>query len=160
MAQVDFGGLYDRYARDVMHFALYLTGNRSDAEDIVAETFVRAWVSTGAIRMETVKAYLLAIARNLYIERTRQNARTGRLEDDVATSAHDPEQAAEGRAELRAVMKALQHMPEVDRSALLMRARDVSYSDIAGALGISEAAARVKVHRARVKLATLGLGRS
>jgi len=39
----DFGGLYEKYAADVFRFALYLSGNRADAEEIASETFVRAW---------------------------------------------------------------------------------------------------------------------
>jgi RNA polymerase sigma-70 factor (ECF subfamily) len=57
-------------------------------------------------------------------------------------------------------MRALQEMPEVDRAAVLMRANGVPYEDIARALAISAAAARVKVHRARMKLTGLGLGGS
>ena len=57
-------------------------------------------------------------------------------------------------------MRALQEMPEVDRAAVLMRANGVPYEDVARALSISTAAARVKVHRARMKLTGLGLGGS
>jgi RNA polymerase sigma-70 factor (ECF subfamily) len=42
METLEFGRLYERYARDVMRFALYLTGSRAEAEDITSETFVRA----------------------------------------------------------------------------------------------------------------------
>jgi RNA polymerase sigma-70 factor (ECF subfamily) len=52
------------------------------------------------------------------------------------------------------VAAALRQLPEVDRAALLMRAEDgLPYEEIAAALGLSVAAARVKVHRARLKLA-------
>jgi len=78
MEAPDFGSLYQRYSRDVLRFALYLTGSRSEAEDIVSETFVRAWLSGGPIRIVTVKSYLLAIARNLHIERHRHRARSPR----------------------------------------------------------------------------------
>ena len=64
----DFSTLYQRYARDVYRFAFYLCGNRSDAEDITSETFVRVWTSAGPIRAQTVKGYLLTIARNLFLQ--------------------------------------------------------------------------------------------
>ena len=160
MAKVDFVGLYERYSSDVLHFALYLTADRREAEDIVAETFVRAWIATGDIRAETVKAYLLAIARNLHIEKYRERARATELAGEYRDSSADPEQVAGSRNELRAVLKVLQTIPEPDRAAVLMRARDVSYADIAAALSISPAAARVKVHRTRMKLFDLGFGRS
>jgi RNA polymerase sigma-70 factor, ECF subfamily len=54
------------------------------------------------------------------------------------------------------VMTALQQLPEVDRAALLMRTYDdLSYEAIAAALGLTVVATRVKVHRARLKLAAL-----
>jgi RNA polymerase sigma-70 factor (ECF subfamily) len=52
------------------------------------------------------------------------------------------------------VLAALQALPEIDRAAVLMRAEEgMSYEEIAAALGISLPAAKVKVHRARLKLA-------
>jgi RNA polymerase sigma-70 factor (ECF subfamily) len=49
-------------------------------------------------------------------------------------------------------------LPEIDRAALLMRANDgLAYEEIARALGISLAAAKVKVHRARLRLAAARL---
>ena len=57
---------------------------------------------------------------------------------------------------LAAVLAALGTFPEADRAALLMRAQDeMSYAEIGAALGLSEGAVRVKVHRARLKLAAL-----
>lgn len=51
-------------------------------------------------------------------------------------------------------MGALARLPEVDRAAVLMRADEgLAYEEIAAALGISVASAKVKVHRARLKLA-------
>ena len=52
-------------------------------------------------------------------------------------------------------MAALQQLPEIDRAALLMRSQDeMSNETIAAALGLTPVAARVKVHRARIKLAS------
>jgi RNA polymerase sigma-70 factor (ECF subfamily) len=158
MQSIDFSAVYERYSADVLRFALYLTGDRAEAEEIAGETFVRAWLASGDIRVETVKAYLLSIARNLRIERYRQRARHAALPDDLREPSAGPEQTAQGRDALDAVMRALQEMPEVDRAAVLMRAHDVPYEEVARALSISTAAARVKVHRARMKLTELGLG--
>jgi RNA polymerase sigma-70 factor (ECF subfamily) len=58
------------------------------------------------------------------------------------------------RDELERVLRALQELPEVVRSAVLLRGEaNLSYEDIASALGVSPGAARVMVHRARAKLA-------
>ena len=149
----DFGSLYQRYSKDVLRFALYLTGSRSDAEDIVSETFVRAWLSGTPLRTGTVKSYLLAIARNLHIERRRHQARHDEMPDDLTDASPGPDSLASGRDELRGVWKALQRLPDVDRAALMLRAQDgLSYAEIAAALDLTVTAARVKVHRARMRL--------
>jgi len=73
--------LYERYAADVYRFALYLSGEHADAEDITADTFVRLWTTPGQIRTRTVKAYLFTIARHLYLDRQRARSRFTELED-------------------------------------------------------------------------------
>ena len=145
-----FSALYQSYAPDVFRFVLYLSGNRGDAEDITAEAFARLWASPVPVQMETVKGYLFTIARNLFLQswrkRSRQVELAGELPDPQASAAT----RAEVRSELRAVMSRLNALPEVDRAALLLRAvAELPYEEIARSLGISLAAAKVKVHRAR-----------
>jgi RNA polymerase sigma-70 factor (ECF subfamily) len=156
IGESSFQALYAAHAQDVHRFALFLSGDAAQADDIVSETFVRLWHARERVDLATVKAYLFAIARNLYLQERRRTGRHVALDDHG--EVHDPAPGAAERAsardELRVVLAALQALPEVDRAAVLMRAEDkVSYSEIAAALGISEASAKVKVHRARLKLA-------
>lgn len=149
----DFSEIYRRYAPGVLRFALFLTGNRGDAEDITAETFARLWASSEPIRAQTIKAYLCTIARNLYLQGRRRQSRRAELNEELADNSAGPQERAEQRHELERVASGLQKLPEIDRAALLMRAlEDLPYEEIARSLGISEAAARVKVHRARMQL--------
>ena len=68
----EFQDIYQRYAQDVYRFALYLSGNQALAEDITSETFARLWASDEKmIRMLTIKSYLFAIARHLYVDSRR-----------------------------------------------------------------------------------------
>ena len=101
----------------------------------------------------TARGYLLTIARNIHIEWARRRPSMGELPPDLPDSGSDPEQEIVKRAELAAVRAYLQRFPEPDRAALLLRVHGVSYREIAGLLEISLAAARVKVHRLRLKLA-------
>ena len=71
---MDFSEIYQRYAHDVHRFSLYLSGNYAFAEDLTAETFVQMCGPTH-LRVDSVKAYLFAIARNLFrdiMERQRR----------------------------------------------------------------------------------------
>src|SRR5262245_3571332 len=153
---MDFDTLYQRYARDVYRFSLYLSGRPDEADDITAETIVRAWTSRQPIRVGTVKAYLFMIARNLYRAGLRERGRTAALDETMRDPRPGPEMSAASRLTLEAVLARMQALPEIDRAVLLLRAHeDLSYDEIAAAVGISVGAAKVKVHRARARLAEM-----
>jgi RNA polymerase sigma-70 factor (ECF subfamily) len=154
----EFQDIYQRYAQDVYRFALYLSGNQALAEDIASETFARLWASDEKmIRMLTIKSYLFAIARHLYIDSRRSASHHVAIDPEfpeLPEPGASPEMLAIHKSELREVLRLLQEIPEVDRTALLMRAQQgTSYEEIARVLGISLAAVKVKIHRARLRLA-------
>jgi RNA polymerase sigma-70 factor (ECF subfamily) len=149
----DIKDLYERYAADVRRFALYLCGDVVMADEITSETFVRAWMAAGRIRQPTVKSYLFTVARNAYTDLLRRAVRHTQLDQNMPDTRISPQMQIEQSAEVRAVLAALQQLPEMDRTALLMRALDeMPYEEIAYTLGITVATAKVKVHRARLKL--------
>jgi RNA polymerase sigma-70 factor, ECF subfamily len=153
---VDFHSLYERHAQDVYRFALYLSGNPSLAEDITQEAFVRAWVTPGKVHGGTAKAYLFAIVRNLNRAERKRRGRCVALDETLPDAKPGPEAVAGGRLERDAVLEALQTLPETDRAALLMHAQEgLPYVTIAAVLGLSVAAVKVKIHRARIKLKQL-----
>ena len=155
---VDFAGLYRTHARDLHRFALYLSGDASLADDLVSEGFVRAWTARERVEMPSVRGYLFAIVRNLFLQHLRSQRRRVPLDEGIIDTQPGPEDRARDQSELRVVLAALAELPEVDRAAVLMRADEgLSYEEIAAALGVSIAAAKVKVHRARLKLAAARL---
>lgn len=150
---LDFHALYMSYAPEVYRFAYWLAGDLAEAEDVTSETFIRAWTHIGTIRTETLKAYLLQIARNVYLERRRKHKREIRLMDIYPDSHPDPAALAEDHAELALVQSVLQVLPEIDRSAFILRVQqELPYDEIARVLGLSATAVKVKVHRARRKM--------
>ncbi len=153
----EFTGIYHAYAKDLRRFALYLAGDAALADDLVSEAFVRAWTARDRVELSTVRAYLFTIVRNLFLHHVRDQRRRAPLDTRVESAVDDrpdPEERASGQRELQIVLAALTALPEIDRAALLMRADEqVSYEEISAALGISVAAAKVKVHRARLRLA-------
>ena len=149
----DFHSLYEKYVQDVRRFALLLSGNDALADDLTSETFVRVWTSRGEIRQATVKAYLFTIVRNLHRDHWRRERRWTQLEDHLPDKGISPQRRSETSSELRSVMANLQKLPEQERAALLMYAEEeMSYQEIADALGLSLPAVKVKIHRARLKL--------
>jgi RNA polymerase sigma-70 factor (ECF subfamily) len=149
----DIENLYQRYAADVRRFALYLCGDALMADEITSDTFVRAWMAAGRIRQPTVKGYLFTIARNAYTDLLRRVARHTQLDENMPDTRISAQTQIEQSAELHAVLAALQQLPELDRTVLLMRTLDeMPYEEIAETLGIPAVSAKVKVHRARLKL--------
>ena len=148
----DFHDLFTRYASDIYRFALFLCGNKAEAEDITAETFARVITGKAPLVKATVKGYLLTIARNLYLESVRRKKRFTELTPELPDSAPHLEHAVSHKTELEAVQDYLQTFPEIDRAALLLRADGVAYDEIANSLNISLSSAKVKVHRLRLKL--------
>jgi RNA polymerase sigma-70 factor, ECF subfamily len=150
----DFDALYREYAPRVYRFALSLSGDRAVAEDVTSETFVRVWTARDRLDLSTVLGYLLTIARRLYLQELSQRRRRNVLDADPPDVRPPPDVVAGDRAALDAVLADLQSLSEMDRAAVLMRAHDgLPYEEIGAALGISPGAAKVRVHRARQRLA-------
>ena len=154
-----FGELYVRHAPDVFRFALYLSGDWHEAEDITSETFVRAWTATVPIRTASARGYLLTIARNLFLQGLPRKSRHSALDDQLRDPGAGADTLAERNSELQAVLAGLQRLPEGDRAALVMRVvEEMPYEEIARALQISLSAAKTRVHRARLALAGIREG--
>jgi RNA polymerase sigma-70 factor (ECF subfamily) len=150
--------LYQEYAQDVYRFAYWLCGDAQDAEDITSETFVRALTAAGEIKVDTVKGFLLTIAKNLAFKRSKQAKRLTFLSPNLRAASDGPEEMAETNLNMQRTMRFVQTLPEIDRAALLMHVQeDLSYQQIARVLGISLSATKVKIHRARLKLAAYRL---
>ena len=155
----DFARLYREHAADVHRFAMYLSGDPSLADDLVSEAFMRVWTARERVELTTVRGYLFAIVRNLLLQHLRHERQRVPLDERIADSRPDPEVCAGDQSRLQTVLRALDALPEVDRAAVLMRANgELPYQEIAAALRISVTAAKVKVHRVRLRLAEV-LGR-
>src|SRR5262249_21637645 len=149
----DIESLYRRYAPDVRRFVLFLSGDPVMADEITSDTFVSAWLARERIRQPTVKSYLFAIARNLYLDLQRRQERHVELEEHINDKHLRAHLHIEQTAAVRTVLVALRQLPEIDRTALLMRALDeMPYEEIAQTLGIPVVTAKLKVYRARLKL--------
>ncbi|MGH9240878.1 MAG: RNA polymerase sigma factor [Vicinamibacterales bacterium] len=129
-----FRELYERYYRDVYRFALFLTGDAARAEDLTADTFVRAWTARDRIRQETVRAYLLTIARNLYRDSLRAARPYAPLDARLADRAPGIDVQVEQASTLRQVCARMRKVARGDRRALLLYViREMSRSSSARA---------------------------
>jgi RNA polymerase sigma-70 factor (ECF subfamily) len=141
-----FEELYDRHSSTVYALLLRILGNAHDAEEVLQETFVKAWSSAkmfDALRGSEV-AWLISIARSRGIDRLRSRKIRGEREDEagrevaVVTGVVDRSSGVEHamRSEERiAVRGALAELPEPQRVALeLAYFEGLSQSEIAAKL--------------------------
>lgn len=154
-----FREIYERHYRDVYRFALFLSGHPSTADDLTAETFVRAWTARDRIRQASVRSYLLTIVRNLHRDQQRASRRFLPLEDTFVDQSPRPDEHAAHTSSLRRVSSGLREVARGDRRALLLYAvKGLSYADVAGVLGVSVGAVKSRICRARDALAAFGRG--
>jgi RNA polymerase sigma-70 factor (ECF subfamily) len=148
MDTTTFHDLYRAHAADIFRFARYLTGSDDAAEEIVSETFLRAWAGRSAVQVATAKAYLLAIARNLARDRHRHSRRW--------SAAPVPEQAVSGQVEasleLALTLEAFEALPATYREPLALAASGLGYDEIGRVLGLPLSTVKIRVHRARLML--------
>ena len=140
--------------------AYRLTGNEEDARDVVQETYLRAYKGLKRFRGDAqFTTWLYRITANCastHLGRRRKH-RHDELDESVGPvderAEHDPTLRADA-GELREELKiALQDLPPKLRSVIVLRdIYDLPHEAIAEELGISETAAKVRLHRARKKL--------
>ena len=94
-----FEEIYRTYSEDVYRFSCWLCGDPIEAEDIVSETFVRLWGSRDSLQVATIKAYLLTIARNVYVSRRRRSNRYEPLSESPQDKSPSPDEEAETKDE-------------------------------------------------------------
>jgi RNA polymerase sigma-70 factor (ECF subfamily) len=151
-----FEDLYRAHLRDVYSYSYYRVGNHYDAEDLTEQTFLQAYRHFERARRESngrpLRPWLIRIAHNLASNFHRDRARkpTAALDNvDPVSHPHETEQVVEGREELREVMDGLTKLPDDRREALIMRfALGMDNREIARALGRSDGATKVLIHRA------------
>lgn len=149
-----FREIYELYGQDVYRYAYWLCRNTAVAEDITSETFARAWAGRDRIRTETVRAYLITIARNLYLKQQPKEDRLTKIDYTLESLLPNPEQSVEQTLLLEHISRYLNQQSEVDRSAFLLRTvYEMPYAEIARILSISVSNAKVKIHRVRLKIA-------
>jgi len=150
---LNFTEIYTSYADDIYRFAFHLTGNYHNAKDITSETFIRAWTHKSTIRVETLKAYLFTIARNLYLEQLRKKENMDSVSEKTINPDPGPDLLLESKFKLELIHSFLQALPEVDRTAFILHIyNDIPYAEIARILELSISGAKVKVYRVRKKL--------
>lgn len=157
-AKPTFEVVLDRYQAEIFRYAMQLTRNPADADDLYQETMMKAFRAYGRLDADAnVRAWIYRIATNTFLSDRRKHGRVDLL-DDVAAQAipaaqSDHAAGLDARALLEEVAVFVDQLPPKQRVALTLRKyHELGYAEIADALRCSEAAARASVHEALRKL--------
>lgn len=143
------------------NFAHWLTQDRSEAEDLVQETYAKALRGFSSFQQGTnFRAWMFRILRNAFLSSKSGLKTTVPLEEDNAPeSAHDlstPETLLMAQADRDAVQAALAELPTHSREILLLcEVEEMSYQEIAEALGLPIGTVMSRLFRARQALRSL-----
>lgn len=157
-----FEALVAQYRTAIFNFLYRQTADRDVAEDLTQDTFLKAWLALPATRDDLrVGAWLYRIARNCFLDHGRHESLIKWQPWDAYTAVFHPSQVAddsperealraEGAQEVRAVLDAMrEEHPRYARLLELREFEDLNYADIAAAAGLTWAAAKSMLFRAR-----------
>lgn len=146
-----FNQFYIEHKNSLFAYLMRMTGDYYLASDMLQESFTRlldrypssAWC----------KALLFRVARNAMIDEKRKLRDGKRQALTENHGAQDHEHDLMIRESYREVLKALQNLDPMEQDILNLKiSSNLTYRDIAGIVGTSEANVKVKIHRARIKL--------
>jgi RNA polymerase sigma-70 factor, ECF subfamily len=141
------------YKADLYRFVFWLCRNRSLTEDVVQETFLRAWRSIGTLSdAAAVRSWLLTIARR-ELARTFERKRLETVDLDSVVNSADAGLSEADRTEVDDMRAAMMQLDETYREPLVLQVLfGYSTGQIAKQLEISLPAVLTRLHRARLFL--------
>lgn len=146
-----FGELYSLYYAQIFSSIVFITKSTSEAEDIIQEAFVKAWVSREALLLvRSFGNYIFTISRNLLFDRIRHTKSQHRVEHEYLSRkdipcAVIPEDILLYKQYYHTAVNALQELSEQKREIFLLRTQhSLTLNEIADRVGLSRSA--VKKH--------------
>jgi RNA polymerase sigma-70 factor (ECF subfamily) len=150
--------LYSRFSRPVYGFALRRLGDRGRAEDAVQETFASVWRSARSYKPERGPGapWLYAVARNAIVDRARARTETTAELPETPSGDPDPSDQAESSFVAWRVHRALEELPENERTVLeLAYWSGLSQSEVAEFLNIPLGTVKTRTRSGLARLADL-----
>jgi RNA polymerase sigma-70 factor (ECF subfamily) len=146
--------LMERYRKSLFSFLFRIMQNIATAEDIAQDTFLRIYDSRKKYKSGMIfRNWLFTIGHNLAIDELRKSSKIIFDSDEIIMLLQSPEVSATDNIVAEIVKKAIGKLPTMQQSVIILKEYEgFNYREIAGITGISEKAARVNCHRAKVAL--------
>jgi len=138
-------------------FALSLTRNGAEADDLVQESLVKAWKNIASFQPGTnMQAWLFTILRNTFYSLRRKRSREVADPDGIVAGQLSVKPAHDGRLQLSEFMVAFALLPVEQREALaLVGASGFSYEEAAAMCGVAVGTIKSRANRGRARLVEL-----
>jgi RNA polymerase sigma-70 factor (ECF subfamily) len=148
-----FAELYDRHVVRVYRHIYYLVSDAREAEDLTAQTFLKAWEAIDRYKERGAPfvAWLLRISHNLTISYLRSKRDHSELDEGFVDSKRrgNPEESLEQSTDERSVREAVLRLRDEQRQVIMLRfVEELDYREVAAMIGKSVPAVRVIQHRA------------
>jgi RNA polymerase sigma-70 factor (family 1) len=151
LSQEEFDRIFVDWYGQLRNFIYYKSGDMQISEDIVQDTFLKVWERREGIRIDTVKSLLYRIANNLFLNRIDHEKVQLKFASDYATIQYTsaPDFDLEMKEFDERLQRSLSELDEKNRVVFLMnRIDDLTYREIAEALGLSQKAVEKRMGKA------------
>ena len=146
-----FGEIYDILVERIYRYLFYLVGDKMTAEDILQETFVKAWraIQSSKVKSQTFIPWLYRIAHNQFVDTIRKNRRHLSTMEKVENSyvTRVPDYVVD--AEQRDLLKVVDTLPRMQKQVIILKfIEGLSNLEIGQVVGKSQGAVRILQMRA------------
>ncbi|HEU5138832.1 MAG TPA: sigma-70 family RNA polymerase sigma factor [Bacillales bacterium] len=157
-----FSKLFDQFHPSLYRYLYRMTGSRTEAEELLQETFIKAMVSLKVKNLKQARAWLYKVARNLYVDWVRKSSAEQRMVDqikqDALTTSHrgNPETEYDKKEQQQKLAQIMQRLPERMRTVLYLReVEEFSYMELCETMELTMSQVKVTLHRSRERFRAL-----
>jgi len=150
---LDFDAIFNHYYPSLVLFALKLTGNREESEEIVQDVFIRFWIKESVLSINySIKAFLFKSVFHASLDHLRKEAVLKKRKEQFFINYEDSVEFRDPILEEEldiAIRKAISELPaQCQKIFKLKRQQGLSYKEIASQLNISQRTVEVQISRA------------
>jgi len=163
MSSARFDYLVKQYKSKIFNYAIYMTKNHMDAEDITQEVLIRTWENINKFNFYAAKGWMMRTTHNLCIDHLRKNKKINYNEIQLNEGSYDeivdqelvgnPEKLTEKIITDEEIKKAIERLPERFKSPfVLYELQEFKYKEISKILDVPLNTVKVNILRARQRL--------
>ena len=145
MTVTEYNSCVDQWSDNLFRFILKNLRNEEKARDVVQDSFVKLWLKVDEVRFEKAKSYLFSTGYHTMIDLIRRDKKMADFEE-----APEPSYTEEYSGLSEILHRALQQLPEIQRSVVMLRDYEgYNYKEVGEITNLNESQVKVYIYRAR-----------